>query len=268
MVASALRSLGVYVGDKADDAVIEDVEIAGALERGDITDLDRLIADRNSRFDVWAFKRPAAYQYLSRYERRFRNLQYVVTFRDPLAIAMRNNISMFEDLVPSLTNATVALSDLVRSVAKLNRPALLLSYEKCVADPGALLDKLAEFAGIPLPAETKALAMNQISDNVEKYLQQSRLRYEGRIDQVTPRGVVRGWVRLIGSSRPIEVTLVVNGLPVKTILADQYRPDLERANKNGGRCAFEFESGGSYASASSIRVVTADGRFEIAAGVV
>jgi hypothetical protein len=64
--------------------------------------------------------------------------------------------------------------------------------------------------------------------------------YEGYVDAAWGYRVM-GWARQKDWLQPVHVALFVDGIPVAEHKADQYRPDLERAGKNGGSCAFSFD---------------------------
>jgi hypothetical protein len=52
-------------------------------------------------------------------------------------------------------------------------------------------------------------------------------------------GVLEGWVMdRANPSTPAELEVLVDGEIVATVLANRYRPDLDRAGLAGGRCAF------------------------------
>jgi hypothetical protein len=240
MIASALRGIGISLGDILDGAVMEDLELASALEANDEAALAFLIERRNSRYPIWGFKRPDAFRKMETFEQCFRNIHYIVTFRDPLAIALRNNLSMREKLLPALQNAAHSTADLLKFVAASKKPMLLVSYEKAVLDAGKLVDEVARFLAINLPPFERERVMRALPANREAYWLKSRIVYEGRFDSVSARRV-RGWARGIGLAKPVAVLLFVDGVLRAQCLADQYREDLERAGKNGGYCAFEFE---------------------------
>lgn len=240
MVASALRGIGISLGDMLDGAVMEDRELASALEANDQSALASLIQRRNSRYPLWGFKRPDAFRRMEAVEECFRNIHYIVTFRDPLAIALRNNLSMREKFLPALQNAANSTADLLKFVTASNKPMLLVSYEKAVLDAGRLVDEVAEFLGVNLPPLERERVVRALPANRDAYLLKSRIVYEGRFDSVSTRRV-RGWARGVGLTNPVPVLLFVDGVVRAQRLADQYREDLERAGKNGGYCAFEFE---------------------------
>ena len=60
------------------------------------------------------------------FEQCFRNIHYIVAFRDPLAIALRNNLSMREKFLPALQNAAHGAADLVKFVTTSDKPMLLV----------------------------------------------------------------------------------------------------------------------------------------------
>ena len=243
MVAAALKLLDVYVGDTADSAVIEDVEIASALENSNTSELMRLIDRRNKLYKVWSFKRPMAFKAMSKFEHLFRNLCYIVIFRDPLAVAMRNSISMHNEVLPALRSAAKMNNELVDFVCNSRRPALLVSYEKAVRNPKAMIEKLCEFFDLPCSESQKEKALASLSDNIELYLQTSRIRpYEGYVDGLSMTTGISGWARaIVGTNNPVRVRLEFRGVCVDEVVAGEYRKDLELAMKNNGKCAFKFD---------------------------
>jgi hypothetical protein len=219
---------------------MEDIELASALEANDDAELASLIERRNHRYPIWGFKRPDAFRKMDAFEERFRNIHYIVTFRDPLAIALRNNLSMREKFLPGLLNAARSTADLLTFVATSNKPMLLVSYEKALLDGGRLVDEVARFLAINLPLHERERAVRALPANREAYWLSSRVVYEGRVDSVSSRRV-RGWARGVGLGQPVPVLLFVGGVLRAQSLSDQYREDLEHAGKNGGYCAFDFE---------------------------
>src|SRR5688572_21236041 len=93
MIAAVLRALDVYIGTEIDGAVFEDRQFAAALASGHPEELARLIDERNAAHAIWGFKRPEAYRQLELLIPLCRNPRVIVTFRDILAIALRNRLA-------------------------------------------------------------------------------------------------------------------------------------------------------------------------------
>ncbi|MDZ7808846.1 MAG: hypothetical protein U5L11_00285 [Arhodomonas sp.] len=113
MVASVLQALGVHMGENL-GPVLEDVRLSEAIEAGDTPTVDAIVAERNERFRVWGWKRPAATRYGKVWQSRFRNPYVIAVYRDPFAIANRNRISMLMDCMKGIERATSELSRLTQ----------------------------------------------------------------------------------------------------------------------------------------------------------
>ncbi len=238
MVASCLRELGVYIG--ADNAVHEDLEVASALEGDDLEKLTSLVEARNSSYDIWGFKRPMAFRIIDKYICVFRNPRFVITFRDPVAIAKRNEISMHSDFLYALRNAATLMVELVSFVSTLKHPAMLISYEKALLDPWKFTAHLATFCCIDATSDAIEKAAATIENGPVRYLDNSRLRFEGCLDQVV-NGVAFGWARQVGRDSPQMIVIKRGERLIGRGKADLFRLDLKKAGKGTGHCAFEIK---------------------------
>lgn len=240
MIARCLHALGVPMGDKL-SAVYEDVVVSRAMEGGTLEQVREVVALRNAQHARWGFKRPAAMHFIERYERELRNPRYIVVFRDVLAIANRNRISIEQDLLQGLRVAAQEYQTLVELVAVLRKPTLLVSYEKALLEPAAFVDALAAFTGTTT-AEARRAALDAIEPGGDAYLEQSRARRSlGRIERVAEEGIA-GWAMMTGVGEPVEVDIRLNGSLLATVRADRPRPDLNRPGlPPGNACGFQLE---------------------------
>lgn len=240
MVAAVLKSLGVFIGTKIDNAVFEDREIARALEGGSSGTVAALFATRNAEHRIWGFKRPAAYKQLAKLCRATRHPRVIVTFRDILAISLRNNISMQMDPVKFMPDLAAEHQELISTIRRLSAPCLLISYEKALQFPDRTVAEIASFCGLhPEPGRLDA-ASAAIESNSPQYIQTARLRYQGRIEGLID-GQLRGWVKVQTLPQVrVNVELELDGKVVETTCASYYRPDLERARIGDGRYGFRF----------------------------
>lgn len=240
MVAGALHHLGIdMMGGRRPNPVFEDVEIGGALDRSDTSALRRLIAQRDGARDVWGWKRPAAVEQMARLERWFRNPEYIVVFRDLFAIANRNRISVQADVLDNMRQSLEQYGRLLELLARTQRRALLVSYEKAMLDKAAFARALAGFAGTG--EEQIARVRRYIQRDSQAYLATSRnWGGRGRLARATPE-VVSGWASWRDDVRPVTVQIVVNGRECATLIADQLRPNLQRGGQHPtGRCGFDY----------------------------
>ena len=264
MIGSLFQTLGIHMGEGIDKAVFEDVEVARLIESEDYAGLKALVAKRNAGHQVWGFKRPNAYQQLARILPLLRKPRLVVLFRDILAIAMRNHVSMQMDVISTLPKYIAQYQILVDSVAKVKCPALLVSYEKFAQFPEDSIRRTAEFAGVVLqPAKLKE-ALEVIGNGPETYLQSSRLRYAGHVDRIID-GKLRGWAMVVGEPKiKAKVNLLVGGKVMKSGVANKLRKDLVAANIGGGHHGFEIAVGADLDPELPIDVTAGNANFLLA----
>lgn len=244
MVATCLQELGVPLGS-ADRAVREDLSIAQALESGDRPTLAERIAERDAQHTVWGFKRPTAFRVLADYLDMFRNPRLVVTYRDPLAIAARNQLSMQVPLLKGLRQASRALVGLTRFVEEQSVPVMLVSYEKAMQSPDLFVNQLDEFCGSIASPEVRERAAASMENGPSVYLQSTRIDaagHQGRFDRLES-GVVDGWAWRIGQDSPVAVVVKRGDTVLARVVADGFREDLKAAKKYDGNCAFRVDLG-------------------------
>ena len=176
MPAKALHDLGVWMGDGIDSAVFEDVRLAEALEKK-IKDLPGVIEDYNNRFDTWGFKRPSAFKLLPKHINKFRNPRILVMFRDPLAIAKRNSISVEIPFHTALQDSTKQISKLVNFSINIDAPKMLVSYEKAILSPEKFIKALVQFVGCKPTPEDLNNAISNIQNSPEGYLIASQTKF-------------------------------------------------------------------------------------------
>lgn len=241
MAALVLEKLGVYMGETQDRAVLEDVTVARALEEGgDLAAFDRLVRQRDSVHRIWGWKRPGALRYVDRFAGRVRGLCFIVMFRDPLAIALRNTIALNMDLDRALRDAQAEVGGVVDYALATLHPALLVSYEKAMVDREGFVDAVAAFLGLaPDPARRDA-AIAAIDGKRHEYIVNARpLHPRGRVDDLHGT-VLAGWARG-DADDPVEVEVYVDGALVATVTADRHRPDLEKRRVGTGHHGFRVD---------------------------
>ena len=253
MVAAILDSLGVYLGTRLDRAVFEDQEIARALEK-EPSSLVKIIERNNAAHELWGFKRPLAYKTISPYLHHFRNPRFIITFRDVLAVALRNTISTNAVLRNSLIEVARLTGELIDFVKDLSAPALLISYEKALADPARAVEAIVDFCGIEATLDQKSLARSKIVNGPEIYLKSSRVRWEGYLDRVDT--CAHGWARLPFRGKPATVVLKIDGVEIGRGLADKPRPDLAAEEK--GDAAFSIPLPEQFRSSTKVEAYIED----------
>jgi hypothetical protein len=241
MVASVMKTLGVFVGQQIDNAVFEDREIAAAIDSETIDRFAEIVAARNTAHRIWGFKRPEAYRQLDRLCAACRNPRVIVSFRDILAIALRNKISMQMDTLAQLPQLVSQYQALVAAIRHTSLPVLLISYEKSLQFPVETATEIASFCGVEASATLINSAATIIENGNAFYLQAARLQYQGHVGRFV-NGELRGWAKTYRRDRSrLIVELELNGNVVQTTRADQYRPDVEKAGIGDGRYGFVFK---------------------------
>lgn len=158
MVAGVAHALGLFIGDRLDPRRNnEDLDLQGA----DAATVLRVARERDAAHDVWGWKDPGVHRTIAEWYARLRNPSFVVTFRDVLAAAQTELRSEnFDDLLAAMIqkqqDSTEILAFLHRAKAE-GFPVLLVSYERALGNPAALVDGCAEFLGLsPTDAERDA----------------------------------------------------------------------------------------------------------------
>ncbi len=236
-VAACLDALGVAMGRGALPPVYEDLELALAIEEGREADAASLIDARRSN-SPWGFKRPGFSRFLERYHQSLGNVRYVAVFRDPLATAVRAQLSSEADLLGTMRRTLEEHRRSQQFLKQSGAPALLVSYEKLLENPAAFADALADFCSCPNADREAAVA--RIEASPAQYLDHTRNnKSRGRLDIVEQRRI-RGWAQYLTYRRQADVAIEVNGREVARVAADQYREDLKDMGISAdGRCAFD-----------------------------
>lgn len=112
------------------------------------------ILRRNNEHEVWGWKYPRAIRYLDKVRTDLRNPHLILVMRDPVAAAGRHGRAQGGRATAvryqhQLQSANI---DLVERWAV---PTLLVSYERGSQRPMQLARQLADFLGLPRPADRK-----------------------------------------------------------------------------------------------------------------
>jgi hypothetical protein len=243
LVASVLRQIGIFMGTEINEIVHEDEAIAKILIAGDQDGLRRLIRQRDTNYGTWGFKFPMLSPSLRAEDiASFSDPHFIVMFRDPVAIAVRTSLSEYQDPVRALRTAVTEQADLLTFIDRLRVPTLLLSYEKSLIFPADFIDAILGFCGLPRNDALREQLVRVIEPNRPSYIAQARRRYEGIVEGVIG-GRLHGWCRLTGVADPVTLDLLVDGLPVRTFVADRFRQDLSDAGFGAGHHAFSVDLG-------------------------
>jgi hypothetical protein len=238
LVASILQRAGLFIGSNVNDIVFEDEVIAGALASRDIATLRRIIAERNTQHSRWGFKCPMLGAMLDPDQLSlFDRPRLIVTFRDPIATAVRTALSEYQDPMRSLREVAADQNAMLAFVDQIACPSLLLSYEKALTFPRDFIDTIMRFCDMPHTAELGARLIALIEPNRPRYVAYARRRYEGVIEGVRGEHLY-GWCRLSQSTEPVTLEVLVDDRVVTRLAADSFRQDLLDAGIGKGSHGF------------------------------
>jgi hypothetical protein len=154
MVAGVARALGLDLGDVGQRKNNEDPR----FQNRPMPQMREAVETRNTERDVWGWKFPAAGNYIPELSNALRNPYLVVVYRDPVAAALSqarrdrkfnrrsSRLALHESASNNAVNTGLALAT--------DRPCLLVSNERAIADPEGLVDDVAAFLGQQPPTGT------------------------------------------------------------------------------------------------------------------
>ena len=183
MVAECLAALGVPLGIPVPPPLeqfnFEDVEFQKLLHMESPTDVDlpalrALIERRNTDHAVWGFKLPMALNSLPLLERELRNPQFVLVFRDVVAISSREVVSVGIDAIHAMRRALVWQERMLDFVESSNARCLMLSYEKALQFPDVMVGLLASWCGLDVSDGRLKQACSAVEANRSPYLKAVR----------------------------------------------------------------------------------------------
>lgn len=169
MIATMLRAGGVFMGVPKDSVIHEDVHIANLIETRQEEQLSKFINNRNMRWKIWGFKRPLIVSHSDFYEQWVRSPRYIIIYRDPLAVSMRNMKSMRYPFQAAMDTYFSQMQDIQHFVRKNKFPILFLSYEKALLDKRFVAKNVARFCGIHQAMIPKMV--ESINPNDPRYLE-------------------------------------------------------------------------------------------------
>ncbi|OWU82252.1 hypothetical protein ATO6_22680 [Oceanicola sp. 22II-s10i] len=171
MLSRAMAELGIFMGEKITPQTHEDKDIQLAIKARDMKAFKQICRRRDADHDRWGFKCPAARGDVSGLASRMRNPRAIVVFRDIVAIALRNSISVDAEVIPGLQAAAKANVALIDEVIKAEIPTLVVSYEKALQYPDRLVMAIAAHSGIEISEErARQIARDRVANGDPTYL--------------------------------------------------------------------------------------------------
>jgi hypothetical protein len=240
LVASILRQAGLFMGSEINDAVFEDEAISRILVVQDLAALRHAIAERNATHAAWGFKFPMLWRALDAGQlTMFDHPRLIVTFRDPVAMAVRTSLSEYRDPMRVLRDVASDQVAMLMFVEQLTCPNLLLSYEKALTFPHDFIDAIMRFCGMPeSPLHDRLVGLIEL--NRPRYLASARRRFDGLIEGVRG-GQLYGWCQLTRSVEPVTLEVLVDDRVALTLVADTFRQDLLDAGIGKGSHGYFVE---------------------------
>jgi hypothetical protein len=238
--------------------VLEDEAIARTLVSRNLDALRHIIAERNATHSTWGVKYPELCDALHASQLiLFDRPRVIVTFRDPVAMAVRAALSEYQEPMRTLRDVSERQAAMLAFADQLPCPSLLLSYEKALMFPSDFVEAVLGFCDLPRSPEMVARLCTLIEPNSRRYIATARRRVEGLIEGIRS-GQLYGWCRLTQSAEPLTVDVLVDERAVMRVLADAFREDLLNAGIGQGRHAFFIDVTSLSARPDSvIRVVVA-----------
>ncbi|MCA2008852.1 sulfotransferase [Tritonibacter mobilis] len=162
MIAGALLGLGVDMGiDLPVNVEDPSFNIDGKRQNlaNFMSDMKAAIQRRVERGALWGWKYPQAVEYLDDIRDLLPNPRLVIVYRDPVPATIRagkgrQDLHDFDESCYREMDKSIRLYRLNLELArKWKCPTMLVSYERASQRPVELLEELAAFCGIKMPAD-------------------------------------------------------------------------------------------------------------------
>lgn len=242
LITQMLIALGIDMGQERDRNLLEDIPIRRAIREGNWEAFDAILKERNRTRPKWGWKYPASLEHLAKLESNVRNPFFILTFRDPVSIASRNDISdTIADIFENMDDALNYMKEAVSFTLETDHPVLFVSYEKALLYPELLAASLADFIGTNPSEESIMEAAQQVDLNNPSYkLSDIANNYIGYLDEVSWTHA-RGWAIQRGSDIAVDLELWVDLKRVLSFTSGKFRQDLLDACIGSGKHAFDLE---------------------------
>ena len=158
MIANVVRSMGVHLGEDL-PVNLEDSDFNWDVLSKRNLDCNRVqkialikqsIESRNLERDVWGWKYPRADVYFRDILEGVNSPMLICVFRDVVASTWRGVVRRKQPPVELIRRALDLQAKNLDLIEKCGAPALLISYEKAIAEPLQLAVSLNRFMGLGL----------------------------------------------------------------------------------------------------------------------
>jgi len=257
MAAKVMAELGIYMGASATAPIYEDAAFTRLLNAPELDELafKQRIKQMNQSFNVWGWKTPGSFLKHNAIRKFIRNPHYVIPIRDPLAIALRNNLAISAKAEQNLLHTfEKQYNPLMNFISKVKKPTLLFSYEKALNDKQHFVKELASFCGLDKESYDVNEILNAIQPNNKDYIKLTSKVYDGHLDSCT-NGIVKGWAKIMDKVDACKIDIYIGDTLVKSkIKANLHRNDLETAGIGSGKHGFAVDINDELNNTSEIEI--------------
>jgi|SRR5665213_1451040 len=165
MAAGMLRALGIDLGKR--------VGLNHEDPRFITTDHNRLkqvIAVRDREADVWGFKMPNAATILDFFEANLRNPYYLIVYRNLASVADSWQQRGTGEYLGAIDRGLELNRLIVEHLRRSKRPAMIVNYERAVADKNGTVDDVVGFLGLAVDDEAVERAIGIMAGDGQGYL--------------------------------------------------------------------------------------------------
>lgn len=246
MVTGVLTKLGVFTGGET--PFYENSKLDICSDEKNKTKAKKIIAGFNHEYPVWGMKiMPKSWKFWFN-QGIFREPVYIVVFRDLLAIANRQVVSLDKSLLTEMFKAVRFNFFLLVFLVFNKRPALIISYEKAILFPESLVEGVSAFLGISNNAAGSEEAIKFIKPSPADYVMRSTTHcrldidahYFGYLD-IVDSTQASGWVLSVLDNDPVKIELLVNGQYKQATTTSIIRKDVqEKDARFHENCGFVF----------------------------
>ena len=148
MVARLLDIAGISMGERKDPRSYEDNDFVDAMRDGRPEDMQRLIFQRGADHRRWGFKTTSGIGIGPLNTVIIPHGRMIVMVRDPIAVAGRHAIEHAVSAAANLSSFAHGAAMTLDWALSQTMPVLLVSYEKAITRPEALLSRLWQFCDI------------------------------------------------------------------------------------------------------------------------
>ncbi len=172
-VASIVKNIGYFLGEKVSPLTGEDVELRGLLSLGKTDSVRSELYRRCETYDLVAYKDPKLFSQHG--ERLLADMAndwlYIFVFRDVLSITRRNVRSIGAEIDEALVSAAHHQLKLINfyNKTKLSNPTYLISFEQLNSMEG-FMREFTNFLGFDLSAQQLRDLSLSVAVDKDKYL--------------------------------------------------------------------------------------------------